>query len=114
MRPRIPSPASFEASDPSEPAASASASAIEAETSAERSSNSILALSSSTEDSLTVQSFSAELADCGGFVSVGTVRKHLEHAYRKLGVTNRVAALARLQGCDEPGIDFRERIDRYA
>ena len=47
-------------------------------------------------------------------ICVATVRKHLEHAYRKLGVTNRVAALARLQGCDEPGIDFRERIDRYA
>jgi DNA-binding CsgD family transcriptional regulator len=29
-------------------------------------------------------------------VSVATVRKHLEHAYRKLGVTNRTAAVAAL------------------
>jgi DNA-binding CsgD family transcriptional regulator len=47
-------------------------------------------------------------------ISVGTVRKHLEHAYRKLGVTNRVAAIARLRGCDEPTLDLRGRLDRYA
>jgi DNA-binding CsgD family transcriptional regulator len=47
-------------------------------------------------------------------IATGTVRKHLEHAYRKLGVTNRVAAIARLQGADVSGIDLRERIDRYA
>ena len=47
-------------------------------------------------------------------VSVSTVRKHLEHAYRKLGVTSRVAAIARLRGCDEPGLDLRERVERYA
>jgi DNA-binding CsgD family transcriptional regulator len=31
-------------------------------------------------------------------VTVGTVRKHLEHVYRKLGVTNRTAAVAALTG----------------
>jgi len=31
------------------------------------------------------------------YVSVATVRKHLEHAYRKLGVTNRTAAVAALR-----------------
>ena len=36
-------------------------------------------------------------------VAVSTVRKHLENAYRKLGVTNRMAAIARLRGSDEPG-----------
>jgi DNA-binding CsgD family transcriptional regulator len=47
-------------------------------------------------------------------VAVATVRKHLEHAYRKLGVTNRIAAIARMRGCDEPDLDMRERIERYA
>ena len=47
-------------------------------------------------------------------ISVGTVRKHLENAYRKLGVNSRVAAIARLRGCDAPGFDLQERIDRYA
>jgi DNA-binding CsgD family transcriptional regulator len=32
------------------------------------------------------------------FVAPSTIRKHLEHSYRKLGVNNRVAAVARLQG----------------
>ena len=36
-------------------------------------------------------------------IATGTVRKHLEHAYRKLGVTNRVAAIARMQGADISG-----------
>jgi ATP/maltotriose-dependent transcriptional regulator MalT len=31
------------------------------------------------------------------FVSVATVRKHLEHAYRKLGVANRTAAVMSLR-----------------
>jgi DNA-binding CsgD family transcriptional regulator len=48
------------------------------------------------------------------FIATSTVRKHLENCYRKLGVTNRVAAIARLQGADRPGLDLRERIDRYA
>ncbi len=48
------------------------------------------------------------------FISPGTVRKHLEHAYRKLGVSNRVAAVATLQGRDQPDLDLKERISRYA
>lgn len=47
-------------------------------------------------------------------VAVCTVRKHLEHAYRKLGVTNRLAAVAALQARDLPDLDLRERIARYA
>ena len=47
-------------------------------------------------------------------VATSTVRKHLEHVYRKLGVGSRAAAIARLRGCDEPAIDLQERIDRYA
>jgi DNA-binding NarL/FixJ family response regulator len=34
------------------------------------------------------------------FIAEGTVRKHLEHSYRKLGVTNRMSAVARMQGRD--------------
>ncbi|MDZ5661050.1 hypothetical protein HN031_05655 [Nocardioides sp. zg-1308] len=48
----------------------------------------------------------------GLFIAPSTVRKHLEHVYRKLGVTSRVAAVARLQGRDAPGIDLRERLAR--
>ena len=47
-------------------------------------------------------------------VAVSTVRKHLENAYRKLGVTSRMAAIARLRGSDEPGLDLQERVDRFA
>ena len=36
-------------------------------------------------------------------VATSTVRKHLEHVYRKLGVTNRVAAVTALQG-RPPGV----------
>lgn len=46
------------------------------------------------------------------FVAPSTVRKHLENAYRKLGVTSRAAAVARLQGRDLPDIDLRERLAR--
>ena len=55
----------------------------------------------------------AEIAE-GQCIAVSTVRKHLENAYRKLGVTSRMAAIARLRGCDEPGLDLRERVERYA
>jgi DNA-binding CsgD family transcriptional regulator len=55
----------------------------------------------------------AEIAE-GNHVTVSTVRKHLENAYRKLGVTSRMAAIARLRGSDDPGLDLRERVDRYA
>jgi DNA-binding CsgD family transcriptional regulator len=47
-------------------------------------------------------------------IAESTVRKHLEHAYRKLGVTSRLAAVAALQGRDDPGLDFKERIARFA
>jgi DNA-binding CsgD family transcriptional regulator len=50
----------------------------------------------------------------GHCITLSTVRKHLENAYRKLGVSNRVAAIARLSGSDEPGLDLRERSDRTA
>lgn len=43
-------------------------------------------------------------------VTVATVRKHLEHAYRKLGVTNRTAAVAALSDlAARPGADERSR-----
>jgi DNA-binding CsgD family transcriptional regulator len=47
-------------------------------------------------------------------IAESTVRKHLEHSFRKLGVTGRLAAVAALQGRDEPGLDLRERIARFA
>jgi DNA-binding CsgD family transcriptional regulator len=55
----------------------------------------------------------AEIAEAR-CIAVSTVRKHLENAYRKLGVTNRIAAIARLRGSDEPGLDLKERVERYA
>jgi DNA-binding CsgD family transcriptional regulator len=47
-------------------------------------------------------------------VATSTVRKHLENIYRKLGVGNRTAAVARLQGRDAANLDLKERLDRYA
>ena len=47
-------------------------------------------------------------------VATSTVRKHLENIYRKLGVGNRTAAIARLQGRDAVGLDLKGRLDRYA
>ena len=41
-----------------------------------------------------------------------TVRKHLENAYRKLGVSNRMAAVARLRGPD--AVDLRGRLETFA
>ncbi len=55
----------------------------------------------------------AHIAESLG-VTASTVRKHLEHAYRKLGVTSRVAAVARLQGRDHHDLDLRERLERFA
>lgn len=46
------------------------------------------------------------------FVAPSTVSKHLENVYRKLGVTSRVAAVARLQERDLPDLDLRERLTR--
>jgi DNA-binding CsgD family transcriptional regulator len=37
-------------------------------------------------------------------VSVSTIRKHLEHSYRKLGVTNRTAAVAALREAGPPAV----------
>lgn len=39
----------------------------------------------------------AAIAECL-YVAPSTVRKHLEHAYRKLGVSNRYAAVSRFEG----------------
>lgn len=55
----------------------------------------------------------AHIADSLG-VTPSTVRKHLEHSYRKLGVASRVAAVARLQGRDHCDLDLRERLERFA
>lgn len=46
------------------------------------------------------------------FVAHSTVRKHLENAYRKLGVTNRLAAVTRCQGQPVDDPDARELIVR--
>jgi DNA-binding CsgD family transcriptional regulator len=43
-------------------------------------------------------------------VATCTVRKHLEHAYRKLGVTNRLAAAVALRGEMLPPSDLRETL----
>ncbi len=42
-----------------------------------------------------------------------TVRKHLENAYRKLGVSNRMAAVARLRSADDAP-DLRGRLETFA
>lgn len=47
-------------------------------------------------------------------VATSTVRKHLENVYRKLGVTSRHGAIARLRGTDHPALDLKERVDRFA
>jgi DNA-binding CsgD family transcriptional regulator len=48
------------------------------------------------------------------FIAPSTVRKHLEHTFRKLGVSSRLAAVARLQGRDLPDLDLRARLSRLA
>ena len=55
----------------------------------------------------------AQIAEFLG-VEVSTVRKHLEHAYRKLGVRSRTAAVARLQGRDACDLDLAGRLERFA
>jgi DNA-binding CsgD family transcriptional regulator len=47
-------------------------------------------------------------------VAPATVRKHLEHAYRKLGVTNRLAAVNALDGPRALGPDAPGRVGRPA
>jgi DNA-binding CsgD family transcriptional regulator len=48
------------------------------------------------------------------FLSVSTVRKHLEHAYRKLGVHNRMAAVLALSGSAAARPDHLVTTDEYA
>lgn len=50
----------------------------------------------------------------GLFVSVATVRKHLENIYRKLGVHSRFAAVVALEGGLVPRPDRAELIEKYA
>lgn len=47
-------------------------------------------------------------------VAPSTVRKHLEHAYRKLGVTNRFAAAAVLDGRAQPALALDAPADGIA
>ena len=47
-------------------------------------------------------------------VAQSTVRKHLENAYRKLGVTNRLAAVHALEPGRVPATDPPTRMERYA
>lgn len=47
-------------------------------------------------------------------VAPATIRKHLEHAYRKLGVTSRMAAVIAFEGRVRPPAPRAELIDRYA
>ncbi|MET0524388.1 MAG: helix-turn-helix transcriptional regulator [Nocardioides sp.] len=53
----------------------------------------------------------SEIAECL-FIAPSTVRKHLENAYRKLGVTNRLAAVVAVQGVPPAEPDRAERIQR--
>lgn len=55
----------------------------------------------------------AEIAD-RLTVAPSTVRKHLEHTYRKLGVTSRLGAVAALRGGDAPGLDLQGKVERFA
>jgi hypothetical protein len=43
-------------------------------------------------------------------IAAATVRKHLEHAYRKLGVSNRLAAVIQFNGGPVADPDLRARI----
>ncbi|MGI8645742.1 MAG: response regulator transcription factor [Nocardioides sp.] len=48
------------------------------------------------------------------FIAPSTVRKHLEHAFRKLAVTNRLAAVTALSGPLTADTDVEERVARFA
>jgi DNA-binding CsgD family transcriptional regulator len=48
------------------------------------------------------------------FVSVATVRKHLENAYRKLGVHSRMAAVVAFEGSPRGRVEDPEPVERYA
>ena len=48
------------------------------------------------------------------YVSVATVRKHLENSYRKLGVHNRMAAVVVLEGRSRSDIPHAELVEKYA
>jgi DNA-binding CsgD family transcriptional regulator len=54
-----------------------------------------------------------EIADRIG-VAVCTVRKHLEHAFPKLGVTNRLAAVRAFEGVVAPDPDPRALVSGFA
>ena len=48
------------------------------------------------------------------YVSVATVRKHLENAYRKLGVHSRMAAVVALGGSPRGRTEDLQPVERYA
>ena len=48
------------------------------------------------------------------YVSVATVRKHLEHAYRKLGVHNRMAAVVAIGAAPQARAEHAEPVEKYA
>ena len=48
------------------------------------------------------------------YVSVATVRKHLEHAYRKLGVHNRLAAVVAFGAGPQVRDQLAEKVMKYA
>ena len=48
------------------------------------------------------------------YVSVATVRKHLEHAYRKLGVHNRMAAVVAIGAGPQARAAHAEPVEEYA
>jgi DNA-binding CsgD family transcriptional regulator len=48
------------------------------------------------------------------YISVATVRKHLEHTYRKLGVHSRMAAVVAFAGGAPGRMDTAELADEYA
>lgn len=48
------------------------------------------------------------------YVAPSTIRKHLQHAFRKLGVTNRLAAAIVFEGRPATDPDRVDRIERFA